>query len=667
MGAKEPGAVVANRRGGAEKARSPAPSHTDAYGDPLEMLRRVFKLAAFHSGQREVIGRLLAGKSTAAVFPTGGGKSLCYQLPSQMLPGTTLVISPLIALMKDQCDALAKRGIAAARLDSSQSQREFSETMRGIRDGSIKLLYVAPERFFNERFRASIGDLRISLFAVDEAHCISRWGHNFRPDYLKLAELARVLKAERVLALTATATPPVLDDICQAFEIAADDAIRTQFFRSNLQLKSSVLTEETRNRRLCELIAARPKGAGIVYVSLQRTAEAVAELLCQHGIAARPYHAGMDDIVRAETQRWFLDSPDGIVVATIAFGMGIDKPDIRYVYHYNPPASLEAYAQEVGRAGRDGKESLCQLLLVPEDRVVLENFTYGDTPTRQAIGRLLEIIAGQPDTFHLSHYQLSAETDIRILVARTLLTYLELDGYITGTAPRYDTYKIKPLVTSKHILGHFNGQRRDFIAGMLSCLSKGRTWFLLNMAAAARRLDCERERLVKAVEYLAERGWIEVQVSDLVHGYQKQRPLDDTKVLGDSLYQRLVDREAAEIGRLDEVFELAQAANCLPQRLSAHFGEALQQRCGHCSACVGEGPWEIPPISIRGIGSSSKTAVAQLRKKYPDHLSDPRSRARFLCGLSGPAFTRSKLSRDASFGLCDRVPFRIVLQEMQQS
>jgi len=633
--------------------------------DPLQVLRRDFKLERFHSGQREVIDRLLDDRNAAAVFPTGGGKSLCYQLPSQMLPGVTVVISPLIALMKDQCDALAKRGIAAARLDSSLTQQEFSDAMRGVRGGSIKLLYVAPERFFNERFRASIQDLRISLFAVDEAHCISRWGHNFRPDYLKLAEVARQLKAERVLALTATATPPVLDDICEAFGIAGEDAIRTPFFRPNLQLQSCVVSESARDRVLGELIAERPRGPAIVYVSLQKTAEAVAEMLAERGLPARPYHAGMDDVVRAQTQKWFLESADGIVVATIAFGMGIDKPDIRYVYHYNPPASLEAYAQEVGRAGRDGQDSICQLLLVPQDRVVLENFTFGDTPTRQAVGRLLEVVAGQAETFHISHYQLSAETDIRILVARTLLTYLELDGYIAGTAPRYDTYKLKPLVTSKQILAHFSGERRDFVAGMLSCLTKGRTWFLLNMAVAARRLRCERERLVKAVEYLSEQGWIEVQVSDLVHGYQKLRSLGDTELLADALYQRLVEREAAEVTRLDDVFALAQAGGCLAQRLSQHFGETLSQDCGRCTFCLGEGNLEIPPIAVRGIGSGAKAAVQQLWKKYPDHLSDPRSRARFLCGLSGPAFTRSKLSRDSNFGICNRVPFSKVLEEMQ--
>ncbi len=629
------------------------------------MLLRDFQLKSFHTGQREVIERLMAGKSAAAVFPTGGGKSLCYQLPSQLLPGTTVVISPLISLMKDQCDALARRGIAAARLDSSLSQQEFNETMRAIREGQTKLLYVAPERFFNERFRASIGDLRISLFAVDEAHCISRWGHNFRPDYLKLAELARQLQAERVLALTATATPPVLDDIRAAFDIAAEDAIRTPFFRPNLVLRSSVLSAGDRDAALVARLQQRPPGAGIVYVSLQKTAEAVAEMLARHGIDARPYHAGLDAAVRAETQQWFLESSDATVVATIAFGMGIDKPDIRYVYHYNPPSSLESYAQEIGRAGRDGGDSVCELLLVADDRVVLENFTYGDTPTRQAVGKLLELISGQPERFHVSHYQLSAETDIRILVARTLLTYLELDGYLVGTSPRYDSYKLKPLVTSEHILSHFKGEPRQFLVGMLSCLTKGRTWFLLNMAMAGRRLKCERQRLVKAVEHLAERGWIEVQVSDLVHGYHRLKPFGDVKVLADSLHQRLIDREAAEITRLDDVFELAGAGGCLADRLSQHFGEALAEPCGRCTACCGEGPWEIPPISAAGIGSSATAAIVELTKRYPDHFVDPRNRARFLCGLSGPAFTRARLTRDARFGICERVPFRRVLETMQ--
>lgn len=657
---------TASRRGNASGVGDAAPglnaSTDQGTGDPEQVLERLFGMRSFHPGQREVIGRLLAGRNAAAVFPTGGGKSLCYQLPSQLLPGTTVVISPLISLMKDQCDALARRGIAAARLDSSLSPQQFHQAMADVRSGVAKILYVAPERFFNERFRAAIGDLRVSLFAVDEAHCISRWGHNFRPDYLKLAELARQLGAERVLALTATATPPVLRE---AFGIAEADAIRTPFFRPNLQLRSRVLAATERDRELLDSIRQRPAGPSIVYVSLQKTAETVAESLVAVGVDARPYHAGLENATRDEVQQWFLKSESGVVVATIAFGMGIDKPNIRYIDHYNPPASLEAYAQEIGRAGRDGGDSICQIWLVPEDRVVLENFTYGDTPTRQAVGRFVDLIAGQAETFYVSHYHLSAETDIRMLVARTLLAYLELDGHLVGIAPRYDTYKLKPLVTSRQILSHFEGEPRAFLAGLLGCLTKGRTWFLLNMVTAGRRLGCERQRMVKAVEHLVERGWVEVQASDLVHGYRKPAPLGDLKLIADRLYERLAERERGEIGRLDEVFDLARAERCLAARLSSHFGERLQQACGRCTSCLGMGPWEIPPIAARGIGSSARTAIEELAKRYPDHFADPRNRARFLCGLTGPAFTRAKLNRDASFGICDRVPFSRVMEEVR--
>jgi len=631
---------------------------------PLEHLKNDFGMSSFQPGQLDVINCLLQGRSAAAVFPTGGGKSLCYQLPSQMLPGTTVVISPLIALMKDQCDSLARRGIAAARLDSSMSASEVAEAMRGIRSGEIKMLYVAPERFFNERFRATVGDLVISLFAVDEAHCISRWGHNFRPDYLKLAELARELNADRVLALTATATPSVLSDICEAFGIEDQDAIRTPFFRPNLELRSRVLKSSERDAAMVETIKTRPRGATIVYVTLQKTAEAVAERLAAEGLPAKAYHAGMDNDVRVETQVWFNQSPDGIVVATIAFGMGIDKPNICYVYHYNPPASLEAYAQEIGRAGRDGNDSICELMLVPDDRIVLENFAFGDTPTRRAIGKLIDFVIGQSDLFHVSHYQLSAETDIRILVARTLLTYLELEGYITGTSPRYDTYKIKPLVASSVILSSLSGEPKEFMGGMLSCLTKGRTWFLLNMAVAAKRLGCQRERLVKAVEFLSEKGWIEVEVSDLVHGYQKNRPITEPKILADQLYERIEQRERDEVSRLDGIFALAKADHCMAATLSSHFGETLAKPCGRCSGCNGDGPHALPLSNATSVGTSATTAVLNLAKKYPDQLSQPRERARFLCGLSSPGFTRSRISRDASFGICESVPYHLVLEAM---
>lgn len=284
-------------------------------------------------------------------------------MPALALPGITLVVSPLIALMKDQIDALAARGIAAQRLDSSLDADGYRAVMQRLRSGELRLLYVAPERFNNERFRQTLAHSRVSLFAVDEAHCISEWGHNFRPDYLKLAGFARAAKAERLLALTAIATPKVLDDICRVFEIDAECAVRTDFYRPNLRLLFTPVTPEQRDRDLPARLGERPAGPAIVYVTLQRTAERVAQQLADAGHPARAYHAGMDSERRAAVQEWFLGSGDGIVVATIAFGMGIDKADIRYVYHYN----LEDLAAKLHeRALRREENELARLRQVLE-------------------------------------------------------------------------------------------------------------------------------------------------------------------------------------------------------------------------------------------------------------------------------------------------------------
>src|SRR4051794_10373883 len=294
---------------------------------PLEVLTARFGFDAFRPGQERVVEALLAGRSALAVFPTGAGKSLCYQLPALLLDGMTIVVSPLIALMKDQIDFLQRSGIAAARLDSSLDASEQREIFDRLRAGSLKLLYVAPERFNNERFLGQLARARISLFAVDEAHCISEWGHNFRPDYLKLAERVRELGAERVLALTATATPAVVADIRAGFGIEEADAVVTGFYRPNLTLLTTPIGAGERDGQLVERLRERPPGSTIVYVTLQRTSLRVATLLAAAGLRARPYHAGMSAEERVAAQEWW-SSSQAIVVATIAFGMGIDKADV---------------------------------------------------------------------------------------------------------------------------------------------------------------------------------------------------------------------------------------------------------------------------------------------------------------------------------------------------
>ena len=341
---------------------------SDVVASAEAVLREQFGFEGFRDGQEAVVTRLLDGKSVLAIFPTGGGKSLCYQLPALMLDGLTLVISPLIALMKDQLDFLVAHGAPAARLDSTLTREENLQLFDDLRAGRLKLLYISPERLGNERFLQTIKQHTISLLAIDEAHCISEWGHNFRPDYLKIAQLAQDLRVERVLALTATATPAVAEDVREAFDIADGDEVHTGFYRPNLKLSVVPCGEAERDGALLERIQKRPTGPTIVYVTLQKTAEQVAARLSEAGLNASAYHAGLKPEDRSAIQDRFMASEAAIIVATIAFGMGVDKADIRYVYHYNLPKGLESYSQEIGRAGRDGKTSVCEMLACPRSR-----------------------------------------------------------------------------------------------------------------------------------------------------------------------------------------------------------------------------------------------------------------------------------------------------------
>ena len=294
--------------------------------DPQQLLQQYFGFQDFRPGQRQVIETLLQRRSVLAVFPTGSGKSLCFQLPALALDGLTLVISPLLALMKDQVDFLQSKGIAAERWDSSKSHDDIKKLKRQIQQGALKLLYVSPERLSNEFFLNFMGQIQIAMLVIDEAHCISEWGHNFRPEYLKLRFHASQLQIQQFLCLTATATPQVAQDICRLFDIAPQDYVLTGFYRPNLELRHHVLEEgeAAKNRILLERLTEQPKGATIVYVALRHTAERVAELLNRQGYSCRAYHAGMNSDEREKIQHWFMDSLDGIVVATIAFGLGVD-------------------------------------------------------------------------------------------------------------------------------------------------------------------------------------------------------------------------------------------------------------------------------------------------------------------------------------------------------
>ncbi len=633
-----------------------------------QVLQQNFGFDQFRPGQREVVENLLAGRSAAAIFPTGGGKSLCYQLPALMLPGVTLVVSPLIALMKDQIDALTARGIAARRLDSTLTADAYRAVMNEVRSGNLQLLYVAPERFSNERFRQAIMRTRVSLFAVDEAHCISEWGHNFRPDYLKLAEFATLCQAERILALTATATKQVLGDICEALHIPSDCATCTDFYRPNLTLLSVPVAASQRDELLLEQLQARPAGPTIIYVTLQRTAEEVAERLSAAGLQAKPYHAGLRNEVRTAVQDWFIRTQAGIVVATIAFGMGVDKANIRYVYHYNLPKSLENYAQEIGRSGRDGATSICQMFVCQDDMNVLENFVYGDTPTLSAIQSLLDDLFSLQQEFDVSYTELSTQHDIRILVVRTLLTYLELNGCLEGGTPFYSDYQFKPILSSKEILARFEGERRAFLFQIFQHARKAKIWLSIDVDQATQAMGVARERIVRALDYLGAHQMLEIKAQGVRHRYRRLNTPDDLTTLAQSLYQRATERETREIARLRQVLDLAKLDGCQVSALCAYFDRRLEEPCGHCSWCLnGHAPIAVSQRATPRVDADLLRQAGELRQARPGILSDPSVLTRFLCGVTSPKLTRAKLSSHTLFGSLEHVPFQDVLSQLKSA
>jgi ATP-dependent DNA helicase RecQ len=522
-----------------------------------------------------------------------------------------------------------------------------------VSTGELKLLYVAPERFANERFRALLERTPIALFAVDEAHCISEWGHNFRPDYLKLAEAARLYAAERVLALTATATPAVISDICAAFGIPERNAVVTGVYRPNLRLLTTPVSQVDRDRRLLERIQSRPPGTTIVYVTLQRSAERVANLLADAGLPARAYHAGLDAAERAAVQEWWASSNQAIVVATIAFGMGIDKPDVRYVYHVNLPKSLESLVQEQGRAGRDGLPSTVEMLACADDVPLLENFAYGDTPVRAALSSLVSELRALGPAFDVSFTELATRHDMRVLVVRTALTHLELLGVLRQGTPFYAGYEARLLAPLDQIIQRFPGERSRFLADLFRTARKGRVWYAF---------DRPPERAVRALDYLDEQHLIELRVSDVRHRFEWLDSSTSPDALVSALAERFARHEAREVGRVQEVLALVESPTCQVNALVGYFGQLRDAPCGHCTVCLG-GPVRLPEPSPRPPISTLlvKDELATLLHGHPAALGEPRQMARFLCGLSSPALTAARLGRHPLFGALEGQRFTDVL------
>ena len=628
-----------------------------------QTLADVFGYDGFRPGQEAAIRAVLDGRSAAAIFPTGSGKSLCYQLPALLLPNLTLVVSPLLALMQDQLAFLHRHGIAAASIDSAQSREDASEVMARAKSGELKVLMISVERLKNERFRHFIAQVPISLLVVDEAHCISEWGHNFRPDYLKLPEYARQFGIPQVLLLTATATPPVIADMQAKFAIAASDVITTGFYRANLNLLVEPVAGRDKLRRLLDWLGAKAGEPAIVYVTQQKSAEQVAGHLSANGVPASAYHAGMPHEQREAIQRQFMDGRINCIVATIAFGMGIDKSDIRNVVHFDLPKSIENYSQEIGRAGRDGRPSDCLVLANRDSLSVLENFVYGDTPERAGIRTVLEEIRqAEGGQWELMLGALSEQSNIRPLPLKTLLVQLELRGIIAPRYAYFAEYRFKYVLEPEALLDKFDGERRQFVEAIVHSSSRARTWCTVDFEALYSQHRAERGRVVKALDWFQERGWIELESKQMTEVYGLLRDDFDRDRLSDELHAYFHQQEASEIARIHAMLALFATERCLSQRLAAYFGdERAPQHCGHCSVCQGRVARLPEPPALASLqGRDFQALCGEFIQRYQALKGTPPSSealTRFLCGIGAPLFTKLKAKGISGFATLDEYPY----------
>ena len=632
-------------------------------------LEQYFGHRAFRVGQERVVRALLAGKSSLAIFPTGGGKSLCFQLPAILLEGVTLVISPLIALMKDQVESLKRKKIAAARLDSTLNSAEVGEVMAALLGGNLKLLYVAPERLVNEGFLKAMKRVKVSLLVIDEAHCISEWGHNFRPDYLRIATLAKKMKWKTVLALTATATPKVADDIAAAFKITKGNRVQNSFRRANLSLHITPCPAGDRLQVLIDKLTTSDRLPAIVYVTQQVTAEHVATHLARNNINVQAYHAGLPDEHRAEVQDAFMQGRTQVLVATIAFGMGIDKADIRAVYHYNLPKTLENYQQEIGRAGRDGNASHCEMLACQDDLTILRNFIYGDTPTRQALRQLLDHLLRQGREFEISPWELTRSTDIRPMVLETVLTYLEMDGILESVGSRYTQFQVAFNPDRERVLAGYPLKEQKFLRQLFSGGKQGWKWVTLQMDEAAEVTGQKPEKIVLTLREMEVSGDLTLKASRSRNRYRlcADATERDPEVVCAKIQELFAQRENLDTARLEQVMALATDHKCLTKHILNYFGETMREPCGNCTSCLEKKrkPRVIPVSPIPVLDTVALQTIRDVIAERHAALRAPRQLARFLCGISSPATQRDRLTKHDAFGLLSAIPFHDVLVQTE--
>jgi ATP-dependent DNA helicase RecQ len=540
---------------------------------------------------------------------------------------------------------------------------------------------VSVERFKNERFRQFIHGVPMSMLVVDEAHCISEWGHNFRPDYLKLPQYRQELNIPLVLLLTATATKKVKLDMAHRFSIGNEHIVQTGFYRENLDLSVMPVTEMDKQLQLLQIIQQQ-SGSGIVYVTLQHTAELVAEFLARNDIHAQAYHAGFDNDKRQAIQDDFMQSRLQVVVATIAFGMGIDKADIRFVLHYDLPKSIENYSQEIGRAGRDGQPATCITLANLDGLNTVENFVYGDTPELQGIELVVNNIRqelneqqGQQAQWEVQINRLSTASNIRQLPLKTLLVQLEILAVMRPLYAYFADFKYKFLQDKQAILQQFEGERRTFLEAVFANSQMKKVWGSLNFDSMYQAYGADRNRVVKAMEYLQENNMIELETKLITEVYQVDvQKLADLE-LAQNLTTYFVDKEQNEIKRIAALLRFFELDRCLSNNLSRYFDDQeAPEHCGHCSVCrkqVAKLEYSHHPAmpNIEKISAAVQGLDKHLSGKS-DYTLTTETYCRFLTGMSVPLFARNKVRQLPGFGLCEQNRYadvREILKKISRS
>jgi ATP-dependent DNA helicase RecQ len=559
----------------------------------VELLKIHYGFDKFRPGQEEAIDAILAGRDVLVVMPTGGGKSLIYQLPALVSDGVAIVVSPLIALMKDQVDSMNRIGVPATFINSAISINEARERFSGAKQGFYKLLYIAPERFYNEEFVAALSGLNVSLFAIDEAHCISQWGHDFRPAYLRLKQAAQFCGRPPIVALTATATPEVKDDIVKQLEMSDPARVITGFARPNLQF-GVIKANEARKLSLIADTVEGIDGCGIIYTGTRAKAEEITDLLLERGIEAVFYHAGMDPESRDWTQNNFISGKTKVIVATNAFGLGIDKKDVRFVVHHDMPGTIEAYYQEAGRAGRDGQPSLCLLFFAPKDRFLREFFIKGDNPTPKMVLDIYDTLKNyETDRIFTTYAELmeGLSEEAPDMAVGTCLKILEREGLISRSNEKTSPAFLR-LVNNFQITMDFISKQAK---KQVEILNKLNARFAAELAdgwefdleETAGIIDTTREALVRSinawkkaelVEYNPPRRGTEIRILQRLS--REELKID---------FSAMCEKADRAYRKLDEIEDYVYFFGCRQQYILDYFGELNTQRCGKCDNCLSGG------------------------------------------------------------------------------